>query len=106
MCMASKDCKLQERVDAIDGRVTDLERTVAEMRSECREGFSALGKTLNDLGHDFGSRMNTLDQKVVDEKAKWGEAFRKWLDRVVNLLIVGCGVAMGVTAYAVIFGKK
>ena len=27
--------------DKPDERVTDLEKTVAEMRSECREGFSA-----------------------------------------------------------------
>ena len=91
--------------DKLDERVTDLEKTVAEMRSECREGFSALGKAVNDLGHDFGSRMNTLDQKVVEEKAKWGASFRKWLDWTIKVILLGCLAAMGMTAAKLIFGS-
>ena len=42
--------------------------------------------------------------KVVDEKQEWGRSFRKWLDWIVKLLIIGCGTAMGVTAWKLILG--
>lgn len=105
MCMKSSDCKLNERVNAIDKRVTNLEGTVAEMRRESQDGFKTLTDSVNALGHDFGERMNLIEKKVVDEKQEWGKSFRKWLDWIVKLLIVGCGAAMGMTAWKIIFGN-
>lgn len=102
--MKSESCELNERVNAIDKRVTNLEGTVAEMRRESQDGFRSLTASVNALGHDFGERMNTIEKKVVDEKAKWGESFRRWLDWIVKLLILGCGAAMGLTVYK-IFGN-
>lgn len=104
MCMKSESCELNERVNAIDKRVTNLEGTVAEMRRESQDGFRVLTEAVNSLGRDFGARMNVIEKKVADEKAKWGESFRKWLDWIVKLLIVGCGAAMGMTAWKMIFG--
>lgn len=98
MCMASENCKLQERVEQIDERVTRLEESMAT-------GFTTVTTAVNNLATDFGKRMNTLDQRLVEEKAKWGDSFRKWLDWIVKLLILGCLAAMGVTAYKVIFGN-
>lgn len=108
MCMASDNCKLQERVDAIDQRVKRLE-------DKTNDGFASVTSAINDLGHDFGERMNTLDRRIVEEKAKenerkhaervkWGDTLRKWGDWVVRLLCFGCAVAMGLTTYKLIFG--
>ena len=97
MCMASENCKLQERVDAIDKRVTRLEENMTV-------GFDTVTRAVNNLAADFGSRMNTFDKRIVEEKVKWGDSFRTWLDWIVKLLILGCLAAMGTTAYKVIFG--
>lgn len=98
MCMKSEDCKLQERVDAIDQRVTRLETRMAD-------GFQTVTAAVNQLAADFGNRMNTLDSRIVEEKAKWGDCFRSWLGWIVKLLILGCGAAMGMTAWKMIFGN-
>lgn len=108
MCMASENCKLQERVDAIDERVTRLEQNMTT-------GFNTVTSAVNQLATDFGSRMNTLDRRIVEEKAKenerkhaervkWGDTLRKWGDWVVSLLCLGCAAAMGLTTYKMIFG--
>ena len=99
MCMRKNEdeaCKLQERVEQIDQRVTRLETRMAD-------GFTTVTAAVNQLAADFGSRMNTLDQRIVEEKAKWGDCFRSWLGWIVKLLILGCGAAMGMTAWKMIF---
>lgn len=103
MCMRTEDCELQKRVDSIDARVTNLEDTVGKMRDETREGFTAITTAVNNLGHDFGERMTLIEARVVGEKERWGATLReivKWTARVV---LLGCTVAMGVTAYKAIF---
>lgn len=92
MCMASESCKLQERVDAIDHRVTRLEENMAS-------GFSAVTSAINDLGHDFGERMNLIEKKVVDEKTEWGKTLRKIVLWSAATLLSGAAVAMGVTIW-------
>ena len=69
------------------------------------DGFNTLSVSISNLRHDVGYRINIIEKKVVDEKAEWGKSFRKWLDWIVKLLIVGCGVAMGMTAWKLIFGN-
>ena len=69
------------------------------------DGFNTLSVSISNLRHDVGDRINIIEKKVVDEKAEWGKSFRKWLDWIVKLLIVGCGVAMGMTAWKLIFGN-
>lgn len=98
MCMASEDCKLQERVDAIDGRVTKLESAVAQMRTECQSGFAALSQSVTatnaavaNLATEFGTRMNAIDMKLVEEKTKWGEVTRsivRWTVRALLAIVV------------------
>ena len=96
MCMKSSDCELNERVNAIDKRVTNLEGNVAEMRRESRDGFAQLSASVNALGHDFGERMNTLDKKIVDEKSKWGDTLRKIVQWTVGTVLALAGAAAGV----------
>lgn len=97
MCVASENCQLRERVEQIDARVTRLEENMAS-------GFQTVTSAVNQLATDFGARMNTLDAKIVEEKAKWGDAFRKWLDWGIKVALLGCLAAMGLTAYKIIFG--
>ena len=96
MCMKSSDCELNERVNAIDKRVTNLEGTVAEMRRESRDGFAQLSASVNALGHDFGERMNIIEKKVVDEKAEWGKTLRKVVLWTVGTVLALAGAAAGV----------
>ena len=95
MCMKSESCELNERVNAIDKRVTNLEGTVAEMRRESRDGFAQLSASVNALGHDFGERMNLIEKKVVDEKAEWGKTLRKVVLIVAYALVTLACLAAG-----------
>lgn len=110
MCMMAKkdggveSCEVAKSLAALDGRVGSLETRMDKMEGSLSDGFKTLSSAINTLGHDFGDRMNLIEKKVVDEKAKWGDSFRKWLDWIVKLLILGCLAAMGMTAYKVIFG--
>lgn len=104
--------KLNERVDGIEGRMTQVEHDVGKMRTETQEGFkagavqmNAINAAVTNLGHDFGERMNGLDKRLVTEKEKWGETFRWVVKMVVRLLIAGCAVAMGITAWQSLVGK-
>lgn len=99
MCMALKDCRLNERVDKIERRVTSLESNVAEMRKESQSGFAQMTTAINALGYDFGERMNLIEKKVVDEKAEWGKVLRKVVLWSAATLLSGAAVAMGVTIW-------
>ena len=124
MCMKASEegCVLREqqaelkaKVENIDERLTKVETDVGKMRTETQDGFKQgaeamqqINKSLANLAHDFGDRMNTIDKRLVAEKEKWGETLRwivKWTARVV---LAGACVAMGVTAYvniAKVFAK-
>ena len=95
MCMKASDCELNERVNAIDIRVTSLEGTVAEMRREFKDGFVALTASVTAIGHDFGARMNLIDKKVVDEKVEWGKTLRKVVLIVSYALVTLACLAAG-----------
>jgi len=95
MCMESKDCKLRERMDDVERRCSSLESNINSLRGEMRTGIGGLTKAVNDLGHDFGERMNSMDARLIEEKAKWGACFRKWITWVVVSGISIIGIACG-----------
>ena len=110
MCMMKNSsekeaCEVAKNLAALDGRVTKVEERMNKMESSLNDGFKSLSIAIGNLGHDVGNRVNLIEKKVVDEKQEWGRSFRKWLDWIVKLLIVGCGTAMGVTIWKLIFGN-
>ena len=110
MCMMKNSgekeaCEVANNLAALDGRVTKVEERMNKMEASLNDGFKSLSFSISNLGHDVGSRVTLIEKKVVDEKQEWGRSFRKWLDWIVKLLIVGCGMAMGVTTWKLIFGN-
>ena len=110
MCMMKNSgekeaCEVANNLAALDGRVTKVEERMNKMEASLNDGFKSLSVSISNLGHDVGSRVNLIEKKVVDEKQEWGKSFRKWLDWIVKLLIIGCGMAMGVTTWKLIFGN-
>jgi len=119
MCMKAtpEGCELRDElketkaaVSALDTRLTNVEHDVAKIRSESAEGFKAgaeamrqLNASISNLAHDFGSRMNSMDARLVEEKVKWGDTLRKMLLWAVRVILVGALAAMGLTAYKTIF---
>ena len=108
MCMMKNSgdkeaCEVANNLAALDGRVTKVEERMNKIEGSLNDGFKSLSVSISNLGHDVGSRVNLIEKKVVDEKQEWGKSFRKWLDWIVKLLIIGCGTAMGVTGYKIIF---
>ena len=67
---------LNKRVDGIESRMSQVEHDVGKMRSESQDGFKAINASLSNLAHDFGSRMNNIDKRLVEEKEKWGNTLR------------------------------
>ena len=94
---------LNTRVDGIETRLTQVEHDVGKMRSESQDGFRAINASIANLAHDFGNRMNNIDKRLVEEKEKWGATLREVVVWTVRLVLLGCAVAMGVTAYKSIF---
>lgn len=104
MCEWKPDFEtLNTRVDGIETRLTQVEHDVGEMRSESQDGFRAINASIANLAHDFGNRMNNIDKRLVEEKEKWGATLREVVVWTVRLVLLGCAVAMGVTAYKSIF---
>ena len=97
---------LNSRVNGIEERMTKMEHDVGKMRSETQDGFKqgaetmrAINTSINNLAHDFGERMNTIDRRIVAEKEKWGECLRSIVTWAVRVLLAGAAVAMGITAW-------
>ena len=96
--------ELSGRVTKIEERMTQVEHDVGKMRTETQDGFrqgaeamQQINKSVANLAHDFGDRMNNLDKRVIAEKEKWGETLR-WIVKIsVRVLLAGALVAMGVT---------
>lgn len=110
MCMMKNSgekeaCEVANNLAALDGRVTKVEERMNKIEGSLNDGFKSLSVSISNLGHDVGNRVNLIEKKVIDEKQEWGRSFRKWLDWIVKLLIVGCGAAMGMTAWKLIFGN-
>ena len=112
MCMKAtpEGCELRDElketkaaVASLDTRLTKVESDVGKMRSETQEGIRALTASVANLAHDFGSRMNSMDARLVEEKVKWGDTLRKMLLWAVRVILVGALAAMGLTAYKTVF---
>ena len=104
MCMMAKSsekesCEVAKSLVALDGRVGSLETRMDKMEGSLADGFKTLSKSISDLGHDFGDRMNLIEKKVVDEKAEWGKVLRKVVIWSAATLLSGAAVAMGVTIW-------
>ena len=104
--LADQQKELKAKVADIDGRLTKVESDVGKIRSEAQDGFRqgaeamrAINTSVANLAHDFGSRMNNLDKRVIAEKEKWGETLRKVVLWSVKVLLAGALVAMGVTVW-------
>jgi len=114
MCMRNSEegCVLAAQQNELKERVTVLERDVANIRAETQAGFKQGAETMREintsvanLAHDFAQRFNNIETTVVAEKVKWGETLR-WVVKVaVKVILAGAAVAMGVTAWATLFGK-
>ena len=94
---------LNKRVDGIESRMSQVEHDVGKMRTESQDGFKALSASLSNLAHDFGSRMNNIDKRLVEEKEKWGNTLRTVVLWTARVVLVGCLTAMGITAYKLVF---
>lgn len=118
MCMKSTEegCVLKEQLQEVqsattklDARLTQVEHDVSKMRGESQDGFKALTASLSNLAHDFGSRMNSMDARLVEEKVKWGDTLRgiaKWTVKVVLLCVLAAvGLNYGVSFYKLIFAQ-
>lgn len=115
MCMRNSEegCILQEQQAELKGevaniqeRLTKVEADVGKIRAETQDGFKQgaeamqqISKSVSDLAHDFGERMNIIDKRLVAEKEKWGETLRKILVWTVKVVLLGALVAMGVFTY-------
>ena len=94
-------------VTSLDTRLTKVEGDVALMRSETQEGIRALTASVVNLAHDFGSRMNSMDARLVEEKVKWGDTLRgivKWTAKVVLVCVLAAvGLNYCASLYKMIF---
>lgn len=97
---------LNKRVDGIESRMTQVEHDVGKMRSETADGFrhgaeamQAINTSVANLAHDFGERMTNLDRRIIAEKEAWGQTLRSVVIWSVRVILAGCAVAMGVTAW-------
>ena len=97
---------LNERVNGIENRMSQVEHDVGKMRAETQDGFKQgaeamrqINVSVANLAHDFGDRMNTIDKRLVAEKEKWGETLRKILVWTAKVVLLGALVAMGVFTY-------
>ena len=125
MCMKAtpEGCELRDElketktaVAALDTRLTKVEHDVAKIRSESAEGFKAgaeamrqLNTSIANLAHDFGSRMNSMDARLVEEKVKWGDTLRgivKWTAKVILICVLAAvGLNYGASLYKMIFAN-
>jgi hypothetical protein len=98
---------LNKRVNGIENRMSQVEHDVGKMRTESQDGFKALTASLSNLAHDFGSRMNSMDARLVEEKVKWGDTLRgivKWTAKVILICVLAAvGLNYGASLYKMIF---
>ena len=116
MCMRASEegCVLAAQQNELKERVAALEKDVAEIRAETRSGFKQgaeamreINASVANLAHDFGSRMNSMDARLVEEKVKWGDTLRgivKWTAKVILICVLAAvGLNYCASLYKMIF---
>lgn len=100
---------LNKRVDGIENRMSQVEHDVGKMRTESQDGFKTLTASVANLAHDFGSRMNSMDARLVEEKVKWGDTLRgivKWTAKVILVCVLAAvGLNYCASLYKMIFAQ-
>ena len=113
MCMKStpEGCELRDEliqtktsVSALDTRLTKVEHDLGSMRSETHDAFRELNASLSNLAHDFGQRFSNVETVAVKEKTEWGKTLREILRWTARVVLAGCSVAMGITAWRLTIG--
>lgn len=81
MCDETKYHELDKRVDGLEQRLTKVETALADMRTECRTGFSDLKAEL---------------VRIYDERSKWGAWARDNIGRALKwigwIVLAACGI--------------
>lgn len=96
MCDHDHYTGLEERVDKIDSRLTRVETSIST-------GFTQVHTAVDKLASDFGNRMNTLDLRIVEEKAKWGDTLRLIVKVVAYALVTAALFAVGINVAKTFF---
>lgn len=71
--------RLDERVDAIESRLTAVE-------SATRDGLAAVNGNIETLSQQIAN----MDKRIIEEKVKWGETLRgivKWTVRAILAVV-------------------
>lgn len=100
MCMKidkGESCEVATNLAALDGRVGKLESRMDKIEGSITIGFTQVNTAVQKLASDFGTRMNTIDKRIVEEKVKWGDTLRRIVLWSAATLLAGAAVAMGVT---------
>lgn len=111
-----ESCEVAKNLAALGVRVDAVEKRMDKMEGSLSLGFTQVNTAVQNLAKQFGERMNTLDQRIVEEKAKenerkyaeqvkWGDVRRNIATWAARLILLGCASAMGMTAYKMIFGN-
>lgn len=112
MCMKASEegCVLRDELKEVknatsnlDTRLTQVEADVRKMRTESQDAFRELNTSLSNLAHDFGQRFGNVETVAVKEKQKWGDTLREVVRWTARAVLLGCLVAMGITAYKTVF---
>ena len=107
---------LEGQVKGIDSRVSNVEGRLDKMEGSISVGFTQVNTAVQNLAKQFGDRMNTLDKRIVEEKAKhdervdlnrekWHDTLRKIALAVTYTVLAGAAAAMGVTIWEKFFIK-
>lgn len=86
MCDHEHYAELDDRVDKLETRLTAVETSLTDMRSENAAGFRDVKDTL---------------ARIYDERAKWGEWARENIGKVIKwvglIVLAACGINQAAT---------
>ena len=80
--------RLDERVDKIESRLDKVEGSITV-------GSTQVNTSIQNLAQQFGQQMSNLDSRMIEEKSKWGSAYRQWIGLAIKggitIALVACG---------------
>jgi len=95
----------KKHYDDLEERVTELEESVGQLRTETRGGFASVNANIETLSQ----QITNMDRRIIEEKVKWGETLRgcvKWVVRgLVAVAVYAAGVNISESFFAQIFVK-